>query len=1269
MDLRLSPVILTCWACVFTICSQSGANTETLRNCSRPPYVPGVLQFVQQEGSWVELNETSEEVFPINTRIVFQCMRPGINVLEGIPDIVCGFNGKWSEDAPQCYEVGEILFVEPSDLPRQVNVNGSLTVFLPPVTSNPKVKITCQVLQGREPDFLFPHIMEEEGRAVAMPERGDHSFPKKILTLSPPNGSDSGNFTCQDMKYGNPHRLEINFAVRNVEPTNKCPANLTKKADPGLNSTTVSWLLPRLPQDSEAELTSNFEAGDRFPIGVTIVTYTAQDRHGPVEVCRFFIHVTDEELPRIENCPNDFLVSTNSSQSFAQFKWVEPSALDNSGNPSLLMVSPVEYSNSFPIGSTNVTYEARDASSNVATCSFTVTVRDDEKPTVTCPELQRIVLEPGEDMARIDWPDPVASDNSGNFSIHQSGAERSKLYSPGTYSINYLVSDSSGNSAQCDFQVDVIDEQPPTVVYCPGNQTITFNPRESKSKEVTWADPDFTDNAHDVTMSSSHKSGEKFSPGLYQVVTVAIDSSGNKATCSFTILVEEAICPSVGDMNLSWKQSYPGANISSVQLCPLMTSSAGKPIARRDCLFDPSKGAAWSIEISFENCGEPRYNVTLQEIKEYPTNNETAEDVATTLNNTVSGMELEATDIITVADIIEEVVAVAAPSPKITRSILDTVEMVFFAETEMAAAEDTDGVSKRIIRALDSQVSSLSSSGMELNIATENIAVRTATIENHTFACEKASYEIHTLDDKIFDPQETTTHDDVILPTVKLPVQEITRMLTSDKNTTEAAIHLSFIYYQNPVLFERSEDPDSRDDSLIGNITGGVVSASVVDNDIQNLSNFIEIWFPLDPDENLTGYPAECVFWDFSLTENGGGWSGEGCWLHGRTDEYIICHSNHLTHFAVLMDFTGRGNVSHFVLDLLSRIGCVLSITGLSATIFTFIAFRTLRNSRHRQILINHCVSLLLLYIVFLGGIDSVATDLICKAVAILLHYFLLTTMFWMAVEAHNMYMFLVKIFQRDVRHFILKASIFGWGIPLVIIIASVLTSFKDYQNEEYCFPKPGNLLYVSLLLPIALIMLHNFVIFSMVVCRLVFTDVAGKAITQSRKKQLVSRLQNAMCMSVLMGLSWSLGFIAFAQPSFLIQLLFCIVNSLQGVAVFILFCVRVSDVRTAYKSCMPWLDVELNIRGQSYKVQERSIHQNRGRYCYDEDSIWSGNADKVANALSWPSDTPGLEAYMHAQFERQLSTSTDTTRVSANSFSIQRSNSRFSRNGDARIV
>ena len=75
---------------------------------------------------------------------------------------------------------------------------------------------------------------------------------------------------------------------------------------------------------------------------------------------------------------------------------------------------------------------------------------------------------------------------------------------------------------------------------------------------------------------------------------------------------------------------------------------------------------------------------------------------------------------------------------------------------------------------------------------------------------------------------------------------------------------------------------------------------------------------------------------------------------------------------------------------------------------------------------------MLFLYLAFLLGIDS-ETDVGCIAATFLLHYFVLTTVFWMGVEARHMYITLVSESDRVGRKFMIKAGFFAWGKPTEI--------------------------------------------------------------------------------------------------------------------------------------------------------------------------------------------------------------------------------------------
>ena len=88
-----------------------------------------------------------------------------------------------------------------------------------------------------------------------------------------------------------------------------------------------------------------------------------------------------------------------------------------------------------------------------------------------------------------------------------------------------------------------------------------------------------------------------------------------------------------------------------------------------------------------------------------------------------------------------------------------------------------------------------------------------------------------------------------------------------------------------------------------------------------------------------------------------------------------------------------------------------------------------LRVKLSQKILMLLCVSPLVLLIVSLVGIERTSKVSVCKSVAVMLHYFISTTFFWMCVEAVHLYQKVVKVFQtRSQRIFLLRAPVTIWG-------------------------------------------------------------------------------------------------------------------------------------------------------------------------------------------------------------------------------------------------
>ena len=88
--------------------------------------------------------------------------------------------------------------------------------------------------------------------------------------------------------------------------------------------------------------------------------------------------------------------------------------------------------------------------------------------------------------------------------------------------------------------------------------------------------------------------------------------------------------------------------------------------------------------------------------------------------------------------------------------------------------------------------------------------------------------------------------------------------------------------------------------------------------------------------------------------------------------------------------------------------------------------FRNLRKKEHEQILINLCLALMGMYLVFILGANAAPVPVLCGISAALLQYFMLVFFSWTAVEAFYLYQMLVKVLRvRQIS--MLKISLVVW--------------------------------------------------------------------------------------------------------------------------------------------------------------------------------------------------------------------------------------------------
>ncbi len=186
-----------------------------------------------------------------------------------------------------------------------------------------------------------------------------------------------------------------------------------------------------------------------FNPGTTNVLWTATDIAGNAVSCSFSVQIIDNQVPMITNCPNNILVNSATGQCDTQVNWTAPSFTDNCG---ATMTVNIPSGTVFPVGTTVIVYTATDGSGNYSTCSFSVTVTDNQAPNISCPQ-SVTSCDP-----IISYAFPTAIDNCGIQSIVQvSGTLGGSIYPVGTTTDVFIATDIHGNTATCAVDVTVYE--------------------------------------------------------------------------------------------------------------------------------------------------------------------------------------------------------------------------------------------------------------------------------------------------------------------------------------------------------------------------------------------------------------------------------------------------------------------------------------------------------------------------------------------------------------------------------------------------------------------------------------------------------------------------------------------------------------------------------------------------------------------------------------------------------------------------------------------
>ena len=330
------------------------------------------------------------------------------------------------------------------------------------------------------------------------------------------------------------------YVYDTTPPSFACPASQNIKP---LNATPVAQAFYSIsPTDGSgvASFGCYPPSGTYFNLNTAnTVVCNATDSVNNTATCSFMITVNQNSGPSII-CPGNMVLETTGGMLSAPAMF-SPSASDTPG----VGVSAACANASgtvFPLGVSTVVCTATNMFLLSSSCSFTVTVQDTIKPVMTCPPVQYAYPPPGSLTVPAAFS-ASASSGAGIALFVCAPPNGTALQSTTTTYVTCTATDNFGLQSLCTFTVTVPDVTPP-VISCPAGFTVT--PQYGHSNvAANYALAAAIDNVAVAGVVCTPPSGSQFQLGPNPVTCVATDTSGNTASCMFTITVSSVTPPSI----------------------------------------------------------------------------------------------------------------------------------------------------------------------------------------------------------------------------------------------------------------------------------------------------------------------------------------------------------------------------------------------------------------------------------------------------------------------------------------------------------------------------------------------------------------------------------------------------------------------------------------------------------------------------------------------------------------------------------------------------
>ncbi len=394
----------------------------------------------------------------------------------------------------------------------------------PPTFTSTVVDVLAQT-DGTGIVVSFPTpLINESGTVTCDPSSGSIFFiGTTIVTCT---ATDSA---------GNPATISFDVTVTlfadDVNPVITLPGDKTFEATSQLTPISASQIGQATAtdnRDAEPDITNN--APSTFPLGTTLVTWTATDDSGNQSSAVQRITIRDTTAPIISSLSNitieamsDFTVLTLSNPTVTD---IFPTTITHD--------APMQ----FPLGTTTVTWTAVDTSGNPASTSQDIIIADTIPPQFII--LQDMTFEAtglSTLLSQSDYGTPSATDHFTVTITH----DAPNSFPLGDTVINWTLVDSNGNAATTANTITIQDTTAPTIT-APSDVTLESTDVFTKVSSSQLGQATSIDSV-DRNPIITHDAPNSFPLGDTIVIWYATDSSNNRSSATQMVTIHDTTKP------------------------------------------------------------------------------------------------------------------------------------------------------------------------------------------------------------------------------------------------------------------------------------------------------------------------------------------------------------------------------------------------------------------------------------------------------------------------------------------------------------------------------------------------------------------------------------------------------------------------------------------------------------------------------------------------------------------------------------------------------